>query len=59
MTHSGNTDPFAQYLEALNRCCEATKLTAFHTRECARQCDRTADMVLLTVYHVKEVLYER
>ena len=59
MTHSENTDPFAEYLEALNRCCEAVKLTAFHTQECARHVEKVANYSLLTVYHVKEVLHER
>lgn len=53
------TDPWADYLKALNKCCEAVKLTAWHTAECARQCDKTVDYTLLTVYFVKEVLSER
>ena len=50
-------DPvWADYLKALNRCCDAVKLAAFHTSECAMQVNKTADHTLLTVHHVKNSL---
>lgn len=50
------TDPWADYLKDLNRCCDAVKLTAYHTREAAKQVNKTADRTLLTVHHVKNSL---
>jgi len=50
-------DPcWADYLKALNKCCDAVMLTAFHTRETAKQVNKTADHALLTVHHVKNSL---
>ena len=47
-------DPWAEYLEAMRKLEIAVKLTAFHTRECAKHTERTATYALLTVYHVRE-----
>uniref|UniRef100_A0A6M3J544 Uncharacterized protein n=1 Tax=viral metagenome TaxID=1070528 RepID=A0A6M3J544_9ZZZZ len=47
-------DPWADYLKALNQCCNAVRLTAYHTRECAKHTERAATYALLTAYHVQE-----
>jgi len=54
-----NANPFAEYLEALHKCCDACKLATYHTSECARQTEKAADCSLLTVHFVKEVIHER
>jgi len=51
-----NADPFAEYIEALNKTCEAAKLTAYHTLEAAKQTEKAVDYTLLAVHFVKEVL---
>ena len=54
-----NANPFAEYLEALAKCCEATLLASYHTLETAKQTEKVADCSLLTVHFVKEVLRDR
>ena len=56
MIHTESDSPFSEYLEALNKCCQAVQLTAFHTLECAKQTKRAATQASLAVYHVKECL---
>ena len=56
---SENANPFSDYLEALNKCCDAVKLVAYHTAECAKQTEKAADCSLLAVHFVKEVLRDR
>jgi len=59
MTHLENTDPFAEYLECLDNCCDAVQATAEHTKECAEQVGKAAQYSLLAVYHVKEILNDK
>ena len=56
---SARDNPFAQYLEALNKCCDATLLASYHTLETAKQTKKAADYGLLAVYFVKGVIHER
>jgi len=49
-------DPWSDYLKALNRCCDAVKLTAQHTQEAARLAEKTADYALLTASYVRECI---
>ena len=47
---------FDKYKEALNRCVDEVKLTAYHTKEAAEQTEKTATNALVTVHHVREFL---
>jgi len=50
-------DPcWADYLKALNKCCDAARLSAHHTREAAKQVEKAADYTMLTAFHAREIL---
>lgn len=51
-------NPWAAYLEAMNKCWDAVKLTAFHTRECAGETEKAATQVSLTAYHVQAIVQQ-
>lgn len=44
------------YLDALEKCVKATKLTAYHTKICAEEAEKTANFALLTVHNIEEYL---
>lgn len=46
---------FADYLKALNQCCDAVKLTAYHTRGCAEKTEKAGIEASLTAYYVREI----
>ena len=54
MTNSDN--PWQEYLEALSKCCDAVKLTAYHTLETAKHTEQAVIQVGLTAYYVSEAV---
>ena len=45
-----------EYQEALDRCLNAVKLTAFHTQQCAEATEKAATQAFIVVFAVKEAL---
>ena len=55
----GNKNHWADYLKALNRCCVAVKLTAFHTKECARHTHEAANQSAIAAWNVRESINKK
>ena len=59
MIHAESDNHWAEYLEALNKCCDTVKLMSFHTLDCAEQVEKAATQASLAVYYLREVLKRR
>lgn len=50
---SGMDDTWADYIKALNLCCDAVKLTAYYTMKAAEYAEETAKLTMLNCYFVE------
>ena len=56
MIHAESDNPWAEYLEALNKCCDAVRLVVWHTKACAKQTERAGIETSLAAHHVGEYI---